>query len=164
MKSMINSLSALILLFGWTGLMAENAVKQVMLEQHNTEREALELTPLEWSDELAASAQLWANTLAVLDKASHSDSGFGENIWFGAYQSISLDEMAGIWLAEKQYFLADKPVPQNCSQPWEQCGHYSQMVWADTTDLGCAMASSEKNSYLVCHYSPAGNVQDQLAY
>ena len=154
----------LLLAFCSMALKADNIVKQVMLEQHNMERESLDLVPLEWSDELAESAQLWADTLSVLDKAQHSDSGYGENIWFGSYQSMTLEEMATEWLNEKQFFRVGEPVPKNCSESWQKCGHYSQMVWASTTQIGCGVASSEKTSYLVCQYNPAGNILDLAAY
>jgi len=41
---------------------------------------------------------------------------------------------------------------------WDQVGHYSQMIWPGTDRVGCAVRSSARSDYLVCRYSPAGNV------
>jgi hypothetical protein len=32
------------------------------------------------------------------------------------------------------------------------------MVWPTTTRIGCAIASNARNDFLVCRYSPTGNV------
>jgi hypothetical protein len=32
------------------------------------------------------------------------------------------------------------------------------MVWPTTTRVGCAVASNAANDFLVCRYSPAGNI------
>jgi hypothetical protein len=32
------------------------------------------------------------------------------------------------------------------------------MIWRGSTRVGCALRSSRNNDYLVCRYSPAGNV------
>ncbi|MEO7654234.1 MAG: CAP domain-containing protein, partial [Sphingomicrobium sp.] len=39
---------------------------------------------------------------------------------------------------------------------WSQCGHYTQMVWPTTTDIGCGYARGRFDA-LVCRYSPPGN-------
>jgi pathogenesis-related protein 1 len=52
-------------------------------------------------------------------------------------------------------------------------GHYTQMVWKNTKEVGCATATvSGKSSsglsgvvvYLVCRYSPPGNIVGQKPY
>lgn len=38
-------------------------------------------------------------------------------------------------------------------------GHFTQLVWKSTTQLGCAMAVTTTNKvYGVCNYSPQGNI------
>ena len=39
-------------------------------------------------------------------------------------------------------------------------GHFTQLVWKGTTQLGCAssQASESGNWYVVCNYNPAGNM------
>jgi hypothetical protein len=49
-------------------------------------------------------------------------------------------------------------------------GHFTQVVWKSSTQLGCGAARGVKTLngtnynafYVVCHYSPAGNVQGQF--
>lgn len=47
-------------------------------------------------------------------------------------------------------------------------GHYTQLVWAKTTLLGCGFIKYTdgdwKKNYLACNYGPAGNWQDQPVY
>jgi len=38
------------------------------------------------------------------------------------------------------------------------------MVWSDTTQIGCGMASAASGDYLVCRYSPPGNWIGEVAY
>ncbi len=144
-------------------VMAETALNE-FLSLHNQERDALEVPELEWSDELQASAQQLVNNAVFLDVLERSDSGYGQNSWSGEHNSLTFEEIFALWSTGKAYFLADKPVPQNCSADWEQCESYSQIVWSETTHIGCAAATSAEKDYIVCHYSPAGNIQDQTAY
>ena len=149
-------------------LLTQSAIAETRLKEflnlHNQEREALELPVLEWSDELQESAQLLANTMAFKDAFEQGNSGFGENSWSGENNGATFEEIFELWSAGKPNFEADKAVPQNCIQSFEQCADYSQIVWSQTTHIGCAAAASMENDYIVCHYSPAGNIQDQKAY
>jgi hypothetical protein len=47
---------------------------------------------------------------------------------------------------------------------WQDAGHYAQMVWRGTTRIGCGLAHGQGQEYLVCRYSPAGNVPRQKPY
>jgi len=38
------------------------------------------------------------------------------------------------------------------------------VVWRDTQEVGCAVATARGNDVLVCRYWPAGNVWGQKAY
>lgn len=142
---------------------AQNRLLQ-FVDLHNQERASLELNALQWSDDLAKQAQQWANAMAFKDEASHSGSGQGENIWYGDNNSATIEDMFNLWLDEKQYFIASAPVPDNCTQTWDKCGHYSQIVWSTTTHIGCAAAASQTSDYVVCRYEPPGNIQGQKAY
>ena len=146
-----------------TTVNAQNKLLQ-FVDLHNKERALLGLSDLQWSNELAGQAQQWANTMAFKDEASHSGSGKGENIWYGDNNSATIEEMFQMWLKEKEFFIEARPVPDNCGQSWEKCGHYSQIVWAQTTQIGCAAAASQTSDYVVCQYDPPGNIQGQKAY
>ncbi len=160
----INRLLNLLLLLTMSATaFAQNRLLQ-FVELHNEERASLGLSELQWSDELAEQAQQWANVMAFKDEASHSGSGQGENIWFGDNNSATIEDMFELWRNEKQFYIESQPVPENCSQSWDKCGHYSQIVWSQTTHIGCAAAASQTNDYVVCRYDPPGNIQGQRAY
>jgi pathogenesis-related protein 1 len=37
------------------------------------------------------------------------------------------------------------------------CGHYTQLVWRDTKEVGCAVARSANREVWACDYAPPGN-------
>lgn len=66
------------------------------------------------------------------------------------------------WIDEKQWYDYDS---DSCSAaPPDSCGHFTQVVWKDTTLLGCAWASGGGSDYLVCNYYPPGNYTGQKPY
>ncbi|MCI5139186.1 MAG: hypothetical protein D3922_12405, partial [Candidatus Electrothrix sp. AR1] len=45
------------------------------------------------------------------------------------------------------------------------CGHYTQVVWRSTKEVGCGMAScNDKAQLWVCQYNPRGNMLGQKPY
>lgn len=43
-----------------------------------------------------------------------------------------------------------------------QTGHFTQMVWQATTQIGCGATRCAAGPLYVCHYSPPGNVIGQF--
>ncbi|WP_214019128.1 CAP domain-containing protein [Escherichia coli] len=46
---------------------------------------------------------------------------------------------------------------------WQDVAHYTQIIWRRTSQMGCALASSARDDYLVCRYTLPGNVVGQHA-
>lgn len=135
-----------------------------ILSAHNKYRAEVGVPPLQWSNSLANSAQQWANQLAATHTFKHSGRG-GENIWMGTAGHYSRPQMVGSWGDEKRYFVSNGTFPNVSSTGnWADVGHYTQIVWRNTTEVGCAIASDGKNDYLVCQYNPAGNFIGQRVY
>ena len=44
---------------------------------------------------------------------------------------------------------------------WTDVGHYTQMIWKGTSRLGCAVHKGRHWDFLICRYSPPGNVVGQ---
>ena len=47
------------------------------------------------------------------------------------------------------------------------CGHYTQVVWATSTKLGCGVSTCAGLTYghtIVCDYAPGGNISGQRPY
>lgn len=63
-----------------------------------------------------------------------------------------------LWYNERLLFDFERP---NFSP---LTGHFTQIVWKSTTDLGCGVAISKQtgNIYAVCHYNQPGNVDGQF--
>jgi uncharacterized protein YkwD len=143
----------------------DSAFVEAMLQQHNAFRADLQLPYLSWSDDLAKDAGAWAAHLAAIDKGDHDQSvrgREGENIWWGTAGAFSFTDMAGFWAAEKKDFVYG--IFPNCRKGKAVVGHYTQMVWKNSVSVGCALASNGQTDYLVCRYSPAGNIIGQKPY
>jgi hypothetical protein len=140
-----------------------------MLAGHNAARAALGLEPLRWSDALAADAGAYAAQMARSGRFEHSPlprgtPSQGENLWTGTRGAYAYREMVGHWVAERRFYVA-LPVPNSSnSGRFGDVGHYTQIVWRGTREVGCAEASSPSDDYVVCRYLPAGNVAGQTAY
>jgi hypothetical protein len=146
-----------------------------ILDVHNSERDAVGVTPLTWSNNLAAGAQTWAQHLATTGQFAHdpvntglSCTGpcYGENI-AGFFTSVSEpDGGQSKWAAEKSSYNGET---HTCTAV---CGHYTQMVWQNTREVGCGTAPPNGQpspgghafSILVCRYDPPGNYPGQLPY
>lgn len=138
---------------------------QDMLNVHNQERALVNSIPLLWSDQLADYAQTWANHLAnsgchLVHRTNAEDTlGTGENLaWYSSYgsapQNIGSARPAQDWAAEK----VDYSYVSNSCAAGKACGHYTQMVWNTTLNVGCARSICPDNGQIwVCNYSPPGN-------
>lgn len=144
-----------------------------MLEAHNQLRREVGVPEVTWSEELAAFAQTWANVLIREGGLRHrpaaerNNGQIGENL-ASIYSSApggavrSPRQAVRGWAEEKAHYSYDS----NSCTPGEECGHYTQMIWADTTEVGCAVARNEDatEEVWVCNYNPAGNIVGQRPY
>lgn len=150
-----------------------------MLESHNQARSRKNLPSLQWSSELASYAQDWANHLAHNNGCQmqhRSAAGMdhrksGENLfWVSATnwsdgrveaQQVTAPEVVQSWVEEE----ADYNYVSNRCRPGKQCGHYTQVVWRDTTHVGCGAALCPDSGQIwACNYDPPGNWVGQKPY
>lgn len=143
-------------------LLAQSVNQNEILEAHNKYREEVGVPPLEWSDSLASSAQKWADQLAAKGDLDHSSTNYGENLWSGSSGAFSQTRMVDRWGSEKQFFISGQPFPNACQGGI--CGHYTQIIWKNTTEVGCGLASGKGKDYLVCQYNPSGNFEGEMPY
>jgi hypothetical protein len=138
------------------------AFRTTIVDVHNRERRLVGTRPLEWDEGLAQDAAAWAKRLASSGSFDHdpSNQDEGENLWMGTKGYYTVSKMLDGWIEEK--------IPLRRMRSWEddyhRVGHYTQMVWKDTTAVGCAIARSRSDEVLVCRYDPAGNVMGQSPY
>ncbi|MGH8454186.1 MAG: CAP domain-containing protein [Nevskiales bacterium] len=141
-------------------------VAEELLAAHNFWRKQVKSEPLVWSDELTILAREWALTLLRQGKLEHrSDSPYGENIAWFAGERLKPADAVDHWGNEIEYYDYEKNV---CLEDSE-CRHYTQIVWKDSREVGCAAAWGEHpkygiQEYWVCNYSPAGNMEGLKPY
>lgn len=150
------------LLLGTTGLTSN--LDQRLLAAHNRERNAAGIPPLRWNPALAASAEQWSERLAREGRIYHyhgdpdDPEPEGENIWAGTKGYFPPEAMVGLWIEEKKHFRAG-PFPHNSrTGRVGDIGHYTQLMWRSTGEVGCAVSRGQIMDVLVCRYSEAGNV------
>jgi len=129
---------------------------------HNVVRSAHGVVDIEWDNDLAAVAQSWADACVFAHNDGRSDNypGYvGENIYAASFVPSGAD-VTESWASEE----ADYDYNSNsCSGV---CGHYTQVVWAKSTKLGCGFAAcgSGVGNFVVCDYAPGGNFNGEKPY
>jgi hypothetical protein len=133
-----------------------------ILAAHNKVRTEAGVPTLVWDRALGDAAANYAVYLALTNSFQHSDQSHrpntGENLWMGTRGAFSFEAMVDGWSAERRDFVPGVFPAVSRDGAWEKVGHYTQMVWPATTRVGCAVASNATSDFLVCRYSPAGNV------
>ncbi|MEO8698938.1 MAG: CAP domain-containing protein [Kofleriaceae bacterium] len=131
---------------------------------HNSVRADVGVAPVVWNAELAALATGFIAD-CVFDHSSNAErsnkAGFqyiGENLYSSGGFMPSGQQVSDAWSSEQ----SDYNYAQNtCAGV---CGHYTQQVWADTTDLGCAIKDCGNGFIVSCEYGPGGNINGQRPY
>ncbi len=137
--------------------------REEALSRHNTLRRRHGSPALTEDSELTNFAQEWAEQLANTGVMQHRPNNpYGENIYY-AWSSQSGFDVDGdvpvnAWYDERSNYNYDQPGFSS------QTGHFTQVVWKDTTKLGCGKAkSTDGKVFVVCNYDPPGNVQGQFS-
>ena len=140
----------------------DHAFASRTLLAHNLERAAVGTPPLVWDPDLASAAQEYAEGLATSGVLQHSPRntrpGQRENLWMGPKGLYDQEAMVGSWASEKSMFQAGAFPNVSRTANWADVAHYTQMIWRDTRRMGCGLGSSAGFDFLVCRYSPAGNI------
>jgi uncharacterized protein YkwD len=148
-------------------LVAHNTVRQ-RIAQAESQRlgGTVSIPDLTWDANLAGLAQDWANQVVGQNPTPHRPAdqrpGIGENTFMadsiGAPVDQSISAAMQFWASEQQYYSYDT----NTCAAGQQCGHYTQVIWSSTTQVGCGRAVASLNGaedvVWVCNYGPAGNL------
>ena len=136
-------------------VLSRTEMRRRILAAHNAWRKRLKVPPLQWSEPLAKFAQQWADTLQGqgCDPEHRPANKYGENIEWAGNQNLTPEKVVDLWGGEgKSYNYA-----ANSCQAGKNCLHYTQIVWADTTKVGCGVARCANSEVWVCNYAPPGN-------
>lgn len=142
---------------------------QKALDFHNKVRSDVGVAPLSWSESLAAHAQDWANQLGqegctMRHRPKNStDKFYGENLYAGS-SNMENDhplKASQLWYDEIKLYEHEILNDDN----WYDAGHYTQMVWKNTKEVGMGMTQcSNGRIIVVANYNPPGNYLGQKAY
>lgn len=132
-----------------------------MLNAHNEWRKRYSVPPLKWSAKLATYAQQWADKLSRENRFEHrADSPYGENLAVASGQQFTPERVVDLWGRESK----DYDHGSNSCSRGETCGHFTQVVWKGTKEVGCGMARKGSREAWVCNYNPPGNIVGRKPY
>ena len=133
----------------------------LVLSAINTHRQAHCVPPLVWNPELAHVAQNWSENLAKTNAFYHSNSRYGETL--AMVQGVNSDDQTNALItAIKMWY--DEITKYNWSSPgfYPNTGHFTQVVWRDTTDVGFGVALNSRGRALItAEYFPSGNIESR---
>ncbi|VDK24289.1 unnamed protein product [Taenia asiatica] len=143
--------------------------RKALLHLHNNKRAAVKPSPtnmlqMVYSKELEKLAAEWVAKCIYEhpDVAKYPQYGnCGQNLAVSGGSGRNLVRMATGWWDEVHDYTYDT----NTCAPGKVCGHYTQMVWAASEEVGCAVerCDSMKPDWpkpiflLACQYKPPGN-------
>ncbi|KAL5022158.1 hypothetical protein ScPMuIL_001313 [Solemya velum] len=139
--------------------------KRTIIDIHNGYRSSVGssyMRALTWDTELETFAQ------SVAENCNFEHSGVvsigewsqvGENLY--AAKSLDAAKPIDIWFDEYKHYNYET---LKCAKG-KQCGHYTQMIWADTKKVGCGVSfcpellntKATNMWFAVCEYGPVGN-------
>jgi len=156
------------------------------LETHGNQPGASNMMKLVWNDEIAATAQRWADQCkgARHDKVRRKcdATAVGQNIFLTTgfyYEESILPEAVKGWYNEVVQPKPGgeiNPFPSSNIQPFKWVdvpggtyGHYTQLVWSWVTEVGCGLVGYERQGYgmvtlIVCNYAVMGNAEGWPMY
>ncbi|KAM9436579.1 cysteine-rich venom protein [Clarias gariepinus] len=110
---------------------------------------------MNWSSEVAASAQKWADTCAMEHGPDSSRMlgtyQMGENL-FKSSTLVPWTDVVTAWHNEVANY--DYPIG---SANGKSIGHYTQVIWFSSYEVGCGVAKCGSNYFYDCQYYRAGN-------
>ncbi|XP_029961495.1 Golgi-associated plant pathogenesis-related protein 1 [Salarias fasciatus] len=137
--------------------MADESFKKEFLKSHNDYRAAHGAEPMTLNEELTAAAQKWADHMLEVNQLQHSKTNDGENVFYKsstATLKLTGKEAVDSWYAEIKDYNFKNPGFQG------NTGHFTQVVWKSSTELGVGMATDGNTAFVVGQYRPAGNISN----
>ncbi|NWU02822.1 PI16 inhibitor, partial [Urocynchramus pylzowi] len=142
--------------------------KKIILDEHNKYRSqvsppAKAMMKMTWDKELEVDAQehaekcIWAQ-----------NGGPGRLNLFATVSTLDIKLAIEEWNGERKFYNL---TTSECD-PMQTCDNYTQVVWAETTRIGCGSSSckkidgieTESVNLLVCSYYPPSNIKDKKPY
>uniref|UniRef100_A0A8C5MTZ5 ShKT domain-containing protein n=1 Tax=Leptobrachium leishanense TaxID=445787 RepID=A0A8C5MTZ5_9ANUR len=146
-------------------------IRQIILDIHNELRRnvtptACNMLKMEWSSEAEETARRYAR----MCKVGHSTQNERKTSAFSCGENLFLAPFKAAWEDVIRSFyseVVDFRYGVGAVSPSLEIGHYTQLVWATTGKIGCAIAECQDKNFrynYVCHYCPGGNYKNSIAY
>ncbi|MFO0693921.1 MAG: CAP domain-containing protein [Polyangiales bacterium] len=136
-----------------------------MLAAHDAARAAVSPAPrtplpaMTWDPSLATLAQAWADRCP---NGHRPNNAHGENMYFSSEATAGAREAVTAWVSEAAHYdYASGRCVRDGEANWAYCGHHTQVVWRDTTRVGCGIRTDCRGRFptvVVCNYEVGGNV------
>ena len=154
-----NIMNIITLLFTIIAIPVNSLNNRIAINYMNTFRTRHDVPKLKHNKTISKYSENWAQHILDTGRFEHS-SGFeyGENI---AY-TYSLDHykafvrVTNLFYNEIEYYDYSDPKFDY------QTGHFTQLVWKSSTQVGIGMVSNETISVLVVNFYPPGNYQGEF--
>jgi len=135
-----------------------------VVNRHNEIRaEVFTDAPISWSDEIAKSAQAYADILGAEGVMKHDANNkiYGENLAIST-STLSYTQATNMWYDEKKDYTYGDGFKS-------ETGHYTQIIWKKSTSIGCGSSILKQGKWkggtiVVCRYSPRGNYNGENPY
>ncbi|XP_073822218.1 uncharacterized protein [Musca autumnalis] len=126
------------------------------LEEHNKRRDLHGCKPMALNRNLCNLANDWAIHLTKTRSIYHRPGNdYGENIYQLINQDPTAEDAVKAWYDEINKYKYSKPGFSTGT------GHFTQVVWLDTKEMGVGRAKVDNMTFIVCNYNPPGNVMGQ---
>ena len=174
---MLSSFLIICLIIPYGAAQLTQAEKDQIVDAHNYYRRsvqpgAADMKLMEWSDCLEQVAEDYLSdcpgfkhnykrTSNAKDLACQPSGYVGENLFWTSASITNVSLPIENWNNEHKYYDINS---KSCAKV---CGHYTQVVWANTYKVGCAKvfcSSGLRGTYFLCNYSPSGNYRGQAPY
>jgi len=142
---------------------ATNAVRAAVTEPASYTLTWVPLPNVTWSDTVAASAQAWADHLAQVNNCGlehETQNAYGENLAAGS--NLSPTQAVNMWAGEANLYTWSAKYTMNDFNAGS--GHYTQLVWRKSIQIGCGSATCGRSVVISCRYSPPGNMIGAAVY
>ena len=138
-----------------------------LVARHNEYRKKHAASSLTILKDLTILCQKTVDNCKKIGRLHHRDFNLddgtlvGQNLYFTNSTPTGI-EVADNWYSEIEYY------DYNGDKIEEKTSHFTQMVWKNTKQIGCAVAvgpsdDSSNNYYIGCDYLPAGNILGQYS-
>ncbi|XP_016130756.1 uncharacterized protein [Sinocyclocheilus grahami] len=135
----------------------DSSFEAEFLETHNAYRKQHGAPPLTINKNLCRSSQEWAEYLLSIRTLMHSSGEYGENVyyaWSSASKTLTGREAVESWYSEIKDYNFGRPGFTS------KTGHFTQVVWKDTKEVGVGLATDGNTTFVVGQYLPAGNISN----